>query len=61
MNEPKEGFFYYVSDEQLRIFRSCSIEQRLQWLDEMQRFTFETAPEYAKKNWQRLRGKIDCR
>ena len=49
------GFYYEVSDEQRRVFASLTPERRLQWLEEMRVFTWETATDEAKANWRRLR------
>lgn len=50
------GFHYYVSDEQLRVFRSLTPERRLAWLEEMRELTITLAPAKAKRWWRRLRA-----
>lgn len=52
---PKRGFYYSVSDEQLRVFASLSPEQRLAWLEEMREFTMAVASPEAKAWWRRFR------
>jgi hypothetical protein len=47
--------FYYVSDEQLRVFASLSPDRRLAWLDEMRALTAELAPPEAQRWWRRFR------
>ncbi len=49
------GFHYYVSDEQLRVFRSRSPSERLRWLDEMREFTIRLAPPRTRRWWRKFR------
>lgn len=49
------GFSYYVSDEQLAIFKRLSPLQRLKWVEEARLFTLlARTPETAKRQ-ERLR------
>ncbi len=51
------GFDYYVSDEQLRAFGRLTALQRLQWLDEVRRFTLlAQTPETARRQERLRRG-----
>ena len=53
--DPKGGFSYYVSDEQLEAFRLLSPLQRLKWVDDARRFTLlARTPETAERQ-ERLR------
>jgi hypothetical protein len=50
------GVYYYVSDEQLRVFASLTPTQRLAWLEEMREFTALVAPPEAQRWWRRFRN-----
>lgn len=51
------GFTYVVSDEQRRTFAALSDEEKIRWLEEWQRATWELATPEVRANWWRLRGK----
>jgi hypothetical protein len=51
----EDGFTYEVSDEMLARFAQSSVLQRLEWLDEMQRFSWAAATPEVRAEWQRLR------
>jgi len=48
---------YPVSKRQLEIFSKLTPLQRMQWLDEAQRSTWELVTSETKRGWERLRGK----
>jgi hypothetical protein len=49
------GYWYWVSDEQLRAFGQLSILDRLKWLDEARRFTLMTETPEIRERRERLR------
>ena len=53
---------YLVSDEVLRRFSDSTTLQRLRWLDEMRRFTWNAATEGTRRRWRlerdRARGLV---
>ncbi len=49
------GFTYEVSDEQLRVFRAQSPEERLRWLEQTRETLWAMAPEATKQRWARAR------
>lgn len=51
------GYNYTVSERQLKVFASLTPLQRMQWLDEAQRATWELATPETKRKWEKLRGK----
>ncbi len=56
-DEEETGFTYYVSDEQLARFAKASIDQRLDWLEDMREATYALASPETRLSWARLRGK----
>jgi hypothetical protein len=47
-----DDFFYEVSEELLERFQASTVEQRLDWLDEMRTFSWDfTAP--SVRDWRR--------
>jgi hypothetical protein len=53
----RAGFTYTVTDEQLRTFSALTDEQKIAWLEEWQRATWEAATPGVRASWWRLRGK----
>ena len=51
-----KGYAYFVSDEQIAVYRALTIEQKLRWLDDSKRTAFALATDSAKASWARLRG-----
>ncbi len=49
------GFSYYVSDEQLARFAQSTIEQRLEWLESMQQWSWDNASDEVRARWRELR------
>jgi hypothetical protein len=49
------GFTYFVSDEQLRVYATLSVEQRMQWVEDTRQFTWHTASAQTRAAWLRLR------
>lgn len=54
-NAPKGGYSYYVSDEQLAQFAKATIEQRIEWLESMQQWTWDNASPEVRASWAKLR------
>lgn len=54
-NTPKGGYSYYVSDEQLAQFAKATIEQRIEWLESMQQWTWDNASPEVRASWAKLR------
>lgn len=52
---PRPGFTYEVSDEQLARFAAATPRQRFQWLEDMRTFTWHAASEETRAEWHRLR------
>ncbi|TAK67111.1 MAG: hypothetical protein EPO24_00880 [Bacteroidetes bacterium] len=51
----KNGYSYYVSDEQVREFQKLSVEERFRWLEEAQEFLFKTLPPEQWEIMQKFR------
>lgn len=51
-----DGFTYEVSDEMLARFAESTLEQRLQWLDEMRTFSWQMASPETRARWRRRRA-----
>ena len=49
------GFRYVVEEEQLLKYLQVPIEQRLEWLEEANRFLDAATPAAAREIWQRFR------
>lgn len=49
------GYRYYLSDEQILKYMKWSVETRLTWLEEANRFLFKTLSEEKKKIQKQLR------
>lgn len=49
------GYSYYVSDEQLAQFGKATIEQRIEWLESMQQWTWDNASAEVRASWATLR------
>lgn len=53
------GFSYHVTDEQIERYKQIPIDQRLEWLEELQEFLFNTL---TREQWETLqkfrRGEI---
>jgi len=54
-DDEADGFTYEVSDEMLARFAESTIEQRLQWLDEMRTFSWSMASEETRARWRRAK------
>lgn len=54
-NTPKGGYSYHVSDEQLAQFAKATIEQRIEWLESMQQWTWDNASPEVRASWAKLR------
>jgi hypothetical protein len=52
---PSKGYGYHLTDEALLKYMQWSIETRLTWLEEANRFLFEALPEETKKIREQLR------
>ena len=51
-NEKRAQFSHHVSDEILAVSRKTTMEQRFQWLEEMQNFIRAAVPIEKWKRWQ---------
>ena len=51
----KDGFSYYVSDEQLAVFQRLSPLERLKWVEEARLFTLLARTPETAKYQERLR------
>ena len=56
-SEERTGFTYYVSDEQLSQFAKATLDQRLDWLEEMREVTYSLSTPETRLSWTRMRGK----
>lgn len=50
------GYTYEVSPEQMARFAVSTIEQRLQWLEDMKQWTWDNASEQTRASWAALRA-----
>ena len=51
------GVAYVVSDDMLRRFAASTPLQRLRWLEEMRRFTWNAATEETRRRWRAERDR----
>lgn len=51
----KGGLSYVVDDEQILKYLQVPIEQRLEWLEEANRFLLEATPPEVREIWQKFR------
>lgn len=51
------GFTYEVSAEQMARFATATIEQRLQWLEDMKQWSWDNASAEARASWAALRAR----
>jgi len=49
------GYSYTVTKAQIKKYQALPIEQRLQWLEDANRFLWETMSEEAKKKREQFR------
>ena len=49
------GFSYVIEAEQILKYLQVPIEQRLEWLEEANRFLFSATPPGAREIWQKFR------
>lgn len=54
MAEPR-GFRYVAEEEQILKYLQVPIEQRLQWLEEANRFLLAATPPENREIWQKFR------
>ncbi len=52
-----QGLAYYVSDDMLRRFAASTPLQRLRWLEDMRRFTWNAATEETRRRWRAERDR----
>jgi hypothetical protein len=52
---PERGYGYHLTDEAILKYMQWSIETRLIWLEEANRFLFDALPEETKKIREQLR------
>ncbi len=53
--EPKGGFSYWVSDEQLEAFGKLSLLDRLRWVEAARQFTLAAQTPETRERMERLR------
>lgn len=56
-DDDQADFTYEVSAELLARFAASTLEQRIQWLDEMRTFSWELASPETRARWRRARAK----
>jgi len=49
------GFSYVLEEAQILKYLQVSIEQRLEWLEEANRFLLAATPPEAREIWQKFR------
>lgn len=49
------GFRYILEEEQILKYLEVPIEQRLEWLEEANRFIFAATPPRNRKLWEKFR------
>ncbi|HEY8431851.1 MAG TPA: hypothetical protein VIL20_25915 [Sandaracinaceae bacterium] len=55
MSEPRGGFSYWVSDEQIAAYSALPIERRIRWVEEQARATYALASPAVRARWAALR------
>ncbi len=50
----KEAFAFRLSGEKIRAFRDLSAEEKLDWLEEANRFVQDFVPEEKRKRWKKF-------
>lgn len=59
LGEKRGGFSYHYTTEQIQAFQKLSIEQRLKWVEDMNKFLFKFMPAKSKEICEKFRqGKI---
>jgi hypothetical protein len=53
-SESEKGYSYHLTDEAILKYMQWSVETRLTWLEEANRFLFEALPEETKKIREQL-------
>jgi len=51
----ERGFHYIIEDEKILKYLGVPIEQRLEWLEEANRFLLAAMPPEIREIWQRFR------
>jgi len=54
-NNKHGGYSYQYTDEQIQAFQSLSIEQRLKWVEEMNKFLYRFRPVQSKEICEKFR------
>ena len=54
-NKKHGGYNYYYTVEQIREFQKLSIEQRLKWIEEMNKFLYKFRPVQSKEICEKFR------
>ena len=55
LNSKRGGFAYNYSAEQIQEFQKLTCEQRLKWIDDINRFLYRFMPPQSKKIQEKLR------
>jgi hypothetical protein len=56
-DRPEAPLFYVVSDEMLARFAASTTLQRLRWLEDMRRFTWNAATDETRRRWREERDR----
>ena len=51
----KKGFEFHCAVDNIRSYCKLSAKDKLNWLEEANRFTFKMLPEETKKIWEQFR------
>ena len=54
----KGGFSYNVDDEEIKAYRKWTVEDKLRWIEEWNRFLLQLPPEIRKKQEKFRKGEI---
>ena len=54
-NNKPGGYSYHYTIEQIQAFQKLSIEQRLKWVEEMNRFLYKLRPVQSKEICEKFR------
>ena len=55
MQRNRKGFSYDYPVEKIRKYMCLSAKEKLNWLEEINRFTYKAMPNDRKAAWQKLR------
>ena len=55
MTQKKGGFHYHVSQEQIDEYQKLSTKDKLEWLEEALKFSYESMSPETWETWQKFR------